>query len=423
MIKSFLLDDKKIEKNSYIWNIAGGMLNAFQSVIMLMILTRTLGLVESGILTIAYANANLFLTIGKYGMRYFQVSDVKEQFTFSEYKSSRVITGIMMVLVSFVYVLYTASVNDYSTEKSLVIIWMCLFKLVDAVEDVYHGMYQQKNRLDVAAKSMTLRMLITIMIFGVSVVFLRDLLISLIIATFSTAALALLFIKWTVGEFHAAKEKTQFHKVKDLLWTCFPLFAGAFLSFYIGNAPKYAIDATLTDELQACYGFISMPVFVIGLLNNFIFNPMIYKMSILWNERKIKEFVFKTFRQILIVGAITLVCIAGAWLLGVPVLSWLYNTDLAPYKTELLILLLGGGFLGLSGLLNTVITIIRFQKSVMWGYAGVALLALLFSNRVVENYEMMGAAVLYTCLMALLCVVFLILFAVGILVKRNEKRG
>lgn len=421
MIKGFLLDDKNIDKNSYIWNMAGGMLNAFQSVIMLMILTRTLGLVASGILTIAYANANLFLTIGKYGMRYFQVSDVKEQFSFSEYKLSRMITAILMILVSFVYVLYTASANDYSLEKSLVIIWMCLFKVVDAVEDVYHGMYQQKNRLDVAAKCMTIRMAVTILIFGVSVVVLKNLLISLIIATVATAVIAWLFIKWTMGSFQINKAKSLLYKVRELLQTCFPLFAGAFLSFYIGNAPKYAIDATLTDELQACYGFISMPVFVIGLLNNFIFNPMIYRMSILWNERKTKEFVFKTFRQIIIVGGITLVCIVGAWLLGVPVLSWLYNTDLAPYKTELLILLLGGGFLGLSGLLNTVITIIRFQKSVMWGYAGVALLALLLSNRVVENYEMMGAAVLYTCLMALLCVVFMGLFAVGILAKKDER--
>ena len=198
MIKRFLLDDKNIDKNSYIWNMTGGMLNAFQSVIMLMILTRTLGLVEAGILTIAYANANLFLTIGKYGMRYFQVSDVKEQFSFSEYKLSRMITAILMILVSFVYVLYTASANDYSLEKSLVIIWMCLFKVVDAVEDVYHGMYQQKNRLDVAAKCMTIRMAVTILIFGVSVVVLKNLLISLIIATVATAVIAWLFIKWTM---------------------------------------------------------------------------------------------------------------------------------------------------------------------------------------------------------------------------------
>ena len=58
-------------------------------------------------------------------------------------------------------------------------------------------------------------------------------------------------------------------RVKSLMIKCFPLFAGAFLSFYIGNAPKYAIDAVMTDAELASYGFIAMPVFVVGLLNNF----------------------------------------------------------------------------------------------------------------------------------------------------------
>ena len=49
-----------------------------------------------------------------------------------------------------------------------------------------------------------------------------------------------------------------------------------------------------------------------------------------------------------------------------------------PYKTELLILLLGGGFLGLSGLLNTMITIIRFQNSLLAGYGIIAAAALFF---------------------------------------------
>ena len=93
-----------------------------------------------------------------------------------------------------------------------------------------------------------------------------------------------------------------------LLKVCFPLFAGAFLSFYIGNAPKYAIDAMLTDELQACYGFIAMPVFVVGLLNNFIFNPILFRMSMLWKKGKKKEFVLRTACQVGIVGIITGVC-------------------------------------------------------------------------------------------------------------------
>lgn len=425
-INYFFLTTKNIDRSSFIWNMAGSMLMAFQSVIMLMILTRTLGLIESGIFTIAYANANLFLTIGKYGMRYFQVSDLKKQFTFAEYRVSRVITSIAMVVVSVIYVIYAASANGYSMEKAQIIFWMCLFKVVDVVEDVYHGLYQQQNRLDVASKAMTLRMTITIIVFAVGLIVFKDLLLVLIISTIATTVIFALLTKWTYGTFSqndglTGESETRINKKNLflLLKLCFPLFAGSFLSFYIGNAPKYAIDAMLTDELQACYGFIAMPVFVIGLLNNFIFNPMLYQMSSLWENGKVREFLKRTLLQTGIVALITLVCIAGAWLLGIPVLSWLYNTDLSPYKAELLILLLGGGFLGLSGLLNTVITIIRYQKSLMWGYAFIALLAFLFSNGIVRRYEMMGAAVLYTVLMGGLCIVFAVLLVIGI--RKNGK--
>ena len=74
-METFLNQSKNPVRDSYIWNMAGSFLLAFQSVIILMVLTRICDLSEAGIFTIAYANANLFFTIGKYGMRYFQASD------------------------------------------------------------------------------------------------------------------------------------------------------------------------------------------------------------------------------------------------------------------------------------------------------------------------------------------------------------
>lgn len=419
-IKRFLLDDQGIERNSFLWNMIGSMLMAFQSVIMLMILTRVLGLVDAGIFTIAFANANLFLNIGKYGMRNFQVSDVKRQFSFADYKVSRIITVMAMLLTSIGYTLYTSYENSYSIEKTQIIIWMCLFKIVDAVEDIYHGYYQQENRLDVASKCLALRMFSTILVFSLGLIIFKNQLVALIISTILTTVLFLLFTKWTINGFQISSKKCNKENVILLLKLCFPLFAGAFLSFYIGNAPKYAIDATLSDELQACYGFIAMPVFVIGLLNSFIFNPMLYKMTQLWDSGKTKKFVTQTVIQSGIIFLITIICMGGAYFLGIPVLSWLYNTELSPYKTELLILLLGGGFLGFSGLLNAFITIIRCQKWIMWGYVLIAILAFLFSNPIVEMHGMLGAAILYTALMGGLCIIFVLLFIYGILKCKRD---
>lgn len=408
-LNKFIMGSNNVTKDSFIWNMIGSMIMAFQSVILLMILTRTVGLIESGIFTIAYANANLFLTIGKYGMRNFQVSDVKEEFSFEEYKTSRIITVFTMAVLSVGYVLYSSIVNEYSFEKSMIIIGMCIFKLPDAIEDVYYGEYQKCGRLDIASKAMALRLLLTLIIFSITVMISKNLLYALFISSCATFVIMYVFLKWTYGKFKRTTEM-QWNNVIKLLKYCFPLFAGSFLSFYIGNAPKYAIDSLLTDELQACYGFLAMPVFVIGLLNGFIFNPMLFKLSCLWNEAKIKLFLKQVVIQTAIVAGITSVCIFGASLIGIPVLSLLYNTNLSSFKTELLILLLGGGFLGFSGLLNAVITIIRCQKNLLWGYFAVAIIAFFISNPIVKKYQITGAAILYMVLMSIICVCFLFIF-------------
>lgn len=409
-MKTFLLNSKDRNRDGVIWNMIGSMLMAFQSVIFLMILTRTVGIVASGIFTIAYANANLFLNIGKYGVRNYQVSDVKNEYNFKEYLQSRWITTILMLVFSVIYTLYTAYMNQYSSEKTWIIIWMCLFKLVDSIEDVYIGEYQKRGRLDVGAKILAIRMIFTIVVFSVIVIITNNLLFTLIISTCFTTVLEILFIRDTYPTFRVIEDSIGKRKIKDLLYTCFPVALSAFLAFYIGNAPKYAIDAQLSDELQACYGFISMPVFVIGLLNGFVFTPIIYQLSVLWNEKNIKEYMKQIGIQSILVVGITSVCLVGAYLLGVPVLSLLYNTDLAPYKAELLVLLVGGGFLGWSGILNTVITIMRRQRAMLICYGIVSMLALLLSNVVVEKYNVMGASLLYMGLMILLCVCFLVVF-------------
>ncbi len=414
-MRVFLFRSNDIEKSSYIWNMAGSMILAFQSVILLMVITRVIGLEAAGIYTIAYANANLFLTIGKYGMRYFQVSDVKDEYSFPEYLSSRWITTMAMLVVSIIYGIVLSGRDGYSIDKIYIILWMCLFKAVDSLEDVYHGLYQQKGRLDVASKVLTLRMVITILFFVIVLIVTKNLCWALILSTVLTMVLFVVFTFITFNLFKSDKVKIRWRKVGAVLIQCFPLFVGGFLSFYIGNAPKYAIDMYLSDEMQACYGFIAMPVFVIGLLNGFIFNPMLYKISLLWYNKEVKTFIKRTVRQSLIVVAITIICMLGGYLLGIPVLSALYSTDLSNYKTELLILLLGGGFLGLSGWLNTVLTIMRYQHTVIFAYGIVALLALVTSNSIVSKYEILGASLLYTGLMAILCLAFILLIIYGLI--------
>jgi O-antigen/teichoic acid export membrane protein len=245
MIKSrvvhFLNDSRDIGKDSLVWNMIGSILLGFQSVVFLMVLNRTVGLALAGIFSIAYANANMFLTIGNYGMRYYQVSDVKDRFSFPVYRFSRVVTWTLMIVVSAVYVYAAAARLGYTSYKCAVILGTICFKSVDCIEDVYHGRYQQRGRLDVAAKAQSIRLILTLLVFVLCICLTGNLLLTVLVSMLFTALLCLLLIRWTIG--NAAEEKKTgdrpnafiIKETRSLLLVCFLCSAVLFCPFTWGT--------------------------------------------------------------------------------------------------------------------------------------------------------------------------------------------
>lgn len=420
MIKNFLISNKKMsnQQSSYFWNTCSGTLSAFQNVIFLMVITRTLTLVEAGIFTIAYTNSNLFANIGRYGVRNYQATDVSHRFSFKDYLVSRYFSTLIMVITSCVYLLYVSQTRDYSIQKILVILFMCLSKILDSIEDVYYGQYQNQNRLDIAAKILTLRLGTLYISFALSLFLFKSLTFSIIVSTILSAIVVYYSIHSTISYSLSEDKKISLIHIKDIFITCFPLFLGTFLSFYITNAPKYAIDAQLNETIQACYGFISMPIFVINLLNNFIFQPIITTLAIEWNEKNYVKFMKRIILECLIILVITLTVVICGYIGGIPVLSILYKTNLNAYKTELLILLCGGGALALSGFFVVVLTIIRMQKNTVWGYVITSILAYILSPILVAKYEVFGASILYLILMSFLSLIFGIMILYKVVITK-----
>ena len=417
-IKGIFVDTKNVERSSYAWNSASGLMFAMQSAVMLIVITRTNGLEDAGIFSIAYAIASLMSFIGEYGVKKYQVSDIKEKVSFTDYHSHRVITCLIMLIVFILYVGAGYLRGQYSPIKFWVIIFVCLLKLVEAYADVFYGRYQQSRRLDVAAKTNTFRIATAMAACMISLVITHDLLISVII-WFITALIAMFMSSILVASDYGGVH-FRINKEALLILTkeCFPLFMGSFLLLYVGNAPKYAIDAVMNDTAQACYNFIFMPVFVIGLLANFVFNPILVKLAYKWDNRELDIFVKIVVRQIGVITGITLLAISVAMTFGCPVLGWLYNADLHEYKICLTVLMVGGGMLALVNFFTVVVTVVRGQKHLITGYISVAVVAKLLSRYFVSMYGIMGASVLYTGLMALLAAVFAIVLIVC--VKRRK---
>lgn len=396
------------------------MLNSFQTVVILMVISRIDAVTDAGNFVIAYAIANLLIMIGKYGIRQYQVSDVTEQFSFSDYLGARFISTAGMLIAAVVYIIIQTASGAYDFEKSAAVFLICGAKAVDAFEDVYHGMFQQHSRLDIAGKIWTIRLLVYIVEFMAVYSLLRILVLTAAICLVTTILLAFV-LNGTVIKSKAliyAKGREGGH-IRKLLVDCFPIFVSNFLMAYVANAPKYAIDVVLSSQEQAQFNYIFMPVFVISLLSTFIYQPMINRLAVMWHENKLGRFWKMIFRQVAFVAGLTVLAMGAGALLGIPVLSAMYGVDLFPYRMELVILLLGGGMVALINFFTMVITVTRYQKHLMWGYLAISFGFLAFGKRVAENWGIRGISIFYTISVTVLALIFLVYI---IVIEKVEKK-
>lgn len=406
------------------------MINAAEAVVMSMIVTRITGLADAGMLTIAFAIGNLMMTVGKFGVRNFQVTDIENKFSFSVYLKTRMFTVLLMIAAVFGYLAYAFIALQYSPDKIAIIGMICMIYAVEALEDVFWGYYQRRNRMDAGAKMFCVRWLGILIAFPVSLWLSRNLGFTLLICLIVSLILLGLMLGFSYGKICGGEDRKMGQVLRNgspretgqLLRTVFSLFGITFLSFYVNNAPKYAIDACLSEEIQACYGFVAMPVFVVGLLNTFVYQPTLLPMAVKWENGQYRIFIHRVLKQLAVVGTLSVICMAGAYMIGIPALSWLYHTELSAYKRELMILMAAGGFLAVSGYLSVVLTIMRRQKDLLWPYGLVALIAAGGLRGIVSRYDTIGAAVSYLLLMVLLCLIYGVILAIR-LAGKEERRS
>lgn len=406
MLEKIIIAPSKnnIERRTAIWNMVSSILGAAQSAIFLLVVTHVCDAVYAGIFSIATTLGYQIIAIGSYGMRNFQATDVKQKYKFKEYLLSRYFTSIAM----FIFLIGYVWIKDYNTEKALIILAFGVYKSVDVIEDVFHGEFQRYNRLDIGAISMTIRYVISFLVFAVVLITSHNLLFACICEAVISILVFIILTNEVIKPRKILSVKGALKHTGWLLRDCFPLFIGGFLYLYVCNAPKYAIDNCLSQESQMYFAILFMPVFVVNLLSSFVYRPLLVRMAICWNEKRNKEFWHMVMIQIALIFVLTILGILGAYLCGTQILSLVYGVDVNPYRNCLVLLMFGGGFAALIGFLINVLTVMRLQTLLLLGYMVASVAALIVSNPIVSKLGIFGASILYVGLMVLVAAFLLV---------------
>ena len=406
MLEKIIIAPSKnnIERRTAIWNMVSSILGAAQSAIFLLVVTHVCDAVYAGIFSIATTLGYQIIAIGSYGMRNFQATDVKQKYKFKEYLLSRYFTSIAM----FIFLIGYVWIKDYNTEKALIILAFGVYKAVDVIEDVFHGEFQRYNRLDIGAISMTIRYVISFLVFAVVLITSHNLLFACICEAVISILVFIILTYEVIKPRKILSVKGALKHTGWLLRDCFPLFIGGFLYLYVCNAPKYAIDNCLSQESQMYFAILFMPVFVVNLLSSFVYRPLLVRMAICWNEKRNKEFWHMVMIQIALIFVLTILGILGAYLCGTQILSLVYGVDVNPYRNCLVLLMFGGGFAALIGFLINVLTVMRLQTLLLLGYMVASVAALIVSNPIVSKLGIFGESILYVGLMVLVAAFLLV---------------
>ncbi len=401
-------------KSKYFWYSLGSAIFAISTLLMTMVVSRFTGEKIGGMFSLGLSVAQWLVTIAYYEIRTYQVTDTKGEFKFKDYFSVRM---LMCILTYFVCTMF-AFANGYSLIKIEIVLLLCLYKVFEGVSDVFEGEFQRMDRIDMSGKSMFIRVVLSMSALFISLIVTRDIIISLIVMNIICIICILILDFFILQKLERFAFGVSYDNLKKILIYCTPLAISTFLNTFIINSSKLSVDNMMGDEYQLYYTAVFMPNLVINLFSGIIFKPMQTTMAIRYNNGEKQLFRKIVFKLCTLIMLFTFVCICGAYLLGIPVLSLLYNVELSEYKIVLLILLFAGGLNALNIILYYIMTIMRKQRYMIPIYVIASIMALIIMDPMVGSKGLLGAALGY-----LLVVVTLgVLLIIGTLYKKEKSK-
>lgn len=384
----------------YLCNALGQACMGLMFPLLTILVSQICGCDSAGQFSMAFVVASVFQFIALFGVRTFQVSDVSEQDSFAAYQLQRILTCIIMVVISWVYL----TLRHDSELMSSLLISLMTFKLVDSLADVYEGRLQQCDKLYLAGISQAIRCGGACFVFMLVLILFRD-------VQTATRALALfagvsfVIITYPLAKFETPKSRGwEAIELSELFYECFPAFLGQFLFALIDTSPKFIMEAILDYQQQLYFNALYFPAMAIVLVAALVYKPQLMKLSMLWTQSdNTKRFDTQTFIIATSIIGITTLMAFIMWNWGATLNGILYGVSFKHLQLEQLGMVIAGGLSACIDFFFQLLTIIRKQANAFTSYLISFGFVIICSLICITTLHFSGAVGSYVGAMILLC--------------------
>lgn len=384
----------------YLCNALGQACMGLMFPLLTILVSQICGCDSAGQFSMAFVVASVFQFIALFGVRTFQVSDVSEQDSFAAYQLQRILTCIIMAVISWVYL----TLRHDSELMSSLLISLMTFKLIDSLADVYEGRLQQCDKLYLAGISQAIRCGGACFVFMLVLILFRD-------VQTATRALALfagvsfVIITYPLAKFETPKSRGwEAIELSELFYECFPAFLGQFLFALIDTSPKFIMEAILDYQQQLYFNALYFPAMAIVLVAALVYKPQLMKLSMLWAQSdNTKRFDTQTFIIATSIIGITVLMAFIMWNWGATLNGILYGVSFKHLQLEQLGMVIAGGLSACIDFFFQLLTIIRKQANAFTSYLISFGFVIICSLICITTLRFSGAVGSYVGAMILLC--------------------
>lgn len=319
------MNSNVIRKN-FLWNAFGNLIYLGLQWVITVLVTRWLGFDNAGIFSLAMSVSAIFQAVSLFGIRNFQVSDMKGCYADNSYILLRAYTCLLALLLCILF----AVGSGYSLSVSSAVCGMMIFRTGECFADVFHGIDQKKERLDIAGKSFAIRGIVTILSFSVAVFMTHSVqwgiwamaLASVVITCFFDYPQAKKLADW---------EKFSNNEALKLAKITLPLCIYQFLNSGILSLPRYILEKQCDETALGIYASVYAPVVLLQAVSGYLFAPFVTSFTQSWQNNDKKQF-FRLFGRICIAIAIMTVVAMLCAQVGEPVLILLFGEKIQEYS-------------------------------------------------------------------------------------------
>ncbi len=266
---------------NFIWNVIGLTAYCGISFLLLVVVNNINEPNTAGIFSYSFSICTLFFYVSLFFNRTFQIASNK--YSFNQFLGTRLITSLISIIAIVIFSL----ISGFSFNKVLIIFFIMLYRIVDAISDCFYGYFQDSNKLYIVGISYTIKAIFSLIVFVISEILTKNLYLSLLLFLIINLLVLLIYdVRQYKNISKAPKIEYDFSCFLQITKKTFPIFILQFVSIYLVNSPKYIITYFTSDELQAIFGVLIIPATILSLVGNYLIQPFVKRLNDYRIEKK-----------------------------------------------------------------------------------------------------------------------------------------